>query len=75
MNDYDQYRQPFGREYTRKYRRPVGWVLLMGAIEKVGFPTALLIMLILRLWEPLAVTYEAKVQILRFEEFLPVGGS
>jgi glycosyltransferase involved in cell wall biosynthesis len=56
----EPYRQPFGRAYTKTYGRPVGWVLLMGAIEKVGFPTALLIMLGLQLWEPLLVTLIAE---------------
>jgi glycosyltransferase involved in cell wall biosynthesis len=40
----EPYRQAFGQEYTRKYGRPAGWMLLTSAIEKVGFPTALLIM-------------------------------
>lgn len=56
----EPYRQPFGRAHTEQYGRPVGWVLLMSAIEKVGFPTALLIMLILQLWEPLAITLVAE---------------
>ena len=56
----EPYRQPFGRQHTRVYGRPVGWVLLMSAIEKVGFPTALVIMVLLGLWEPLAVTLIAE---------------
>ena len=31
------------------------------ALEKIGFPTALIIMTILRMWEPLAVTLIAEV--------------
>ena len=38
----EPYRQPFGREYTRRYGRPVGWLLVAGAIEKIFFPVALL---------------------------------
>lgn len=52
----EAYRQPFGREYTRRNGRPVGWLLAFAACEKVFFPTALLIMLILRQWEALWVT-------------------
>ncbi len=52
----EQYRQPFGKAYTLEYGRPIGWVLFMSALEKIGFPTALLIMAIMQLWEPLALT-------------------
>jgi glycosyltransferase involved in cell wall biosynthesis len=52
----EQYRQPFGKDYTLQYGRPIGWVLFMSAIEKIGFPTAIVIMAILKLWEPLALT-------------------
>ena len=56
----EPYRQPFGREYTRRFGRPVGWLLLAGAIEKVFFPVALLIMLLWRQWEALFVTIGAE---------------
>jgi len=52
----EQYRQPFGAEYTKKFGRPVGWVLFMSALEKTAFPTVLLIMIILQLWYPLGLT-------------------
>jgi hypothetical protein len=52
----EPYRQPFGREHTLRQGRPVGWLLLTSAIEKVFFPTALLTMLLLRHWEALLVT-------------------
>jgi hypothetical protein len=60
---HEQYRQPFGIDYTIKYGRPIGWVLFMSALEKVAFPTALLIMVILQLWEPLAITLIAETTI------------
>ena len=56
----EPYRQPFGREHTRRFGRPVGWLLLAGAIEKVFFPVALLLMLLLRQWEALFVTIGAE---------------
>jgi glycosyltransferase involved in cell wall biosynthesis len=56
----EQYRQPFGMDYTLKYGRPIGWVLFMSAIEKIAFPAALLIMIILKMWEPLAITLLAE---------------
>ncbi len=60
---HEQYRQPFGSDYTRKFGRPIGWVLFMSAFEKVAFPTALLIMLLLQLWEPLAITLLAETAV------------
>jgi len=57
----EAYRQTFGEKETREYGRPVGWAMFLGALEKVGFPTALIIMVILRMWEPLAVTVLAEM--------------
>lgn len=59
----EQYRQPFGTQFTEKYGRPIGWAMFWSAFEKVAFPTALVIMVILRLWEPLAVTMVAELII------------
>ncbi|MFP5381200.1 MAG: glycosyltransferase family 2 protein [Gammaproteobacteria bacterium] len=59
----EQYRQPFGIDHTLKYGRPIGWVLFMSAFEKVAFPTALLIMLLLQMWEPLAITLIAETLV------------
>jgi glycosyltransferase involved in cell wall biosynthesis len=52
----EAYRQPFGREYTRRLGRPAGWLLATGAVEKVFFPTVLLCMMILGHWEAFWVT-------------------
>lgn len=57
----EQYRQPFGEKATLEYGRPVGWAMFLGAAEKIGFPTALIIMVALRMWEPLAVTMIAEM--------------
>lgn len=59
----EPYRQPFGPDYTRTYGRPMGWVLLISAFEKISFPTALAVMIILKLWEPLVVTLLAETII------------
>jgi hypothetical protein len=52
----EPYRQAFGREHTLKFGRPAGWMLLASAIEKVFFPTVLLILIILKNWEGLFFT-------------------
>jgi len=52
----EPYRQPFGEKYTLKYGRPAGWAIFWGAFEKIAFPTALLIMVILQMWEMLLLT-------------------
>src|SRR5688572_8942012 len=57
----EQYRQPFGEKFTIEYGRPIGWALFLGALEKIGFPTGIIILVILRMWEPLAVTILAEM--------------
>jgi len=56
----EPYRQSFGEQVTQAYGRPIGWVLLTSAMEKVFFPTALLIMVIFRWWLALAITVGAE---------------
>ncbi len=56
----EPYRQPFGEEYTRTYGRPMGWVVLISAFEKISFPTVISLMMIMGLWEPLAMTLVAE---------------
>jgi hypothetical protein len=57
----EQYRQPFGERSTRTYGRPIGWAMFLGSLEKIGFPTALVIMVALQMWEALAVTVIAEM--------------
>ena len=59
----EQYRQPFGEKATLEYGRPIGWAMFLGAAEKIGFPTALILMLALQMWEPLAVTVIAEMLV------------
>jgi glycosyltransferase involved in cell wall biosynthesis len=56
----EPYRQAFGTDYTKKYGRPLGWVFLLAAFEKISYPTALLAMLLLQWWKPLAITIIAE---------------
>ena len=56
----EPYRQAFGREHTTTYGRPIGWVLLCSAAEKIGFPAALLIMALVGNWEAVMVTVGAE---------------
>ncbi|NSL54707.1 glycosyltransferase family 2 protein [Uliginosibacterium aquaticum] len=53
---FEQYRQPFGDDYTRQYGRPIGWVMFMSAVEKIFFPVSMIIMLLLQMWEALLIT-------------------
>jgi glycosyltransferase involved in cell wall biosynthesis len=59
----EPYRQAFGRERTRRFGRPAGWLLMMSAVEKVFFPTALLVMAILGNWHGLAFTVLAETSV------------
>lgn len=59
----EPYRQSFGEEYTRQYGRPMGWLIFTSLIEKLFFPTAILCLLALRLWEPLLMTIAAETFI------------
>ena len=52
----EAYRQGFGRARTESHGRPAGWILALSAAEKVFFPASMLIMLLLQLWEAIAVT-------------------
>lgn len=52
----EPYRQAFGDNVTTQYGRPMGWVVFVSLLEKTLFPTTILIMLCLQLWEPLILT-------------------
>jgi glycosyltransferase involved in cell wall biosynthesis len=59
----EPYRQRFGRDWTTEYGRPAGWMLLVEAIEKVFFPTTILILIILGAWRGLAMTVAIETSI------------
>ena len=56
----EQYRQPFGEAYTREYGRPIGWVMFFSALEKISFPTVVVIMMLLGMWKILGITLVAE---------------
>jgi glycosyltransferase involved in cell wall biosynthesis len=56
----EPYRQAFGAEHTRTYGRPAGWALLASSVEKIAFPTVVLLTLIFRNWEGLLITIGAE---------------
>jgi len=56
----EPYRQPFGADYTKRVGRPIGWVLLTSAFEKIAFPASLMAMIALHAWKPLVVTVIAE---------------
>jgi hypothetical protein len=56
----EPYRQPFGQVYTTTLGRPAGWAVMSSAIEKVGFPTVLLAMVLIQNWEGVLITVGAE---------------
>ena len=59
----EAYRQAFGVEYTKKYGRNIGWFVFTSAVEKLSYPTFILVMMILGYWEPLFITIVAEVTL------------
>ena len=57
----EAYRQAFGVEYTQKYGRGIGWFVFTTACEKISYPCALIVFVILRYWNTLLVTIGAEV--------------
>jgi glycosyltransferase involved in cell wall biosynthesis len=59
----EPYRQPFGLDFTREFGRPIGWVILLSAAEKVFFPFAMVLMMLLGWWETLGITLAAETAV------------
>jgi glycosyltransferase involved in cell wall biosynthesis len=57
----EAYRQSFGEQLTLRYGRPIGWFIFTSLFEKIAYPTAILIMIILQAWESLALTMLAEL--------------
>lgn len=52
----EAYRQRFGVEWTNKYGRPIGWVVLFSLIEKIGFSLIFWLFIIMGWWLILGIT-------------------
>jgi glycosyltransferase involved in cell wall biosynthesis len=52
----EAYRQRFGVDHTQAYGRPMGWVLLLSLVEKIFFPTVLILLMVIGAWQPLGLT-------------------
>jgi len=52
----EPYRQAFGEHITKKYGRLIGWSIFSSAVEKIFFPVALLILILLQAWHYLFLT-------------------
>lgn len=63
---HEPYRAPWGEAYTQAYGRPIGWTLLTSALEKIAFPTSLVILALLRMWEALVITMMIETALVLF---------
>ncbi len=61
--DNDLYRQAFGDHVARRLGRPMGWAVFLSLGEKIFYPTAIVIMILLGFWEALSITVLAEVVI------------
>lgn len=59
----EAYRQPFGERLTQLQGRPIGHALLLQAIERIGYPVALLLLALLGLWTALGVVVAVEVTL------------
>ncbi len=57
----DSYREPFGRQFSRQFGRPGGWLTFLAIFEKLSFPVVLIFLMAIGAWEPLAVTVLAEM--------------
>jgi hypothetical protein len=70
----EPYRQPFGRDYTSKVGRPIGWSIMGALLEKICFPLAFVVMIILQWWEAIIVTLIAECVLSLFVLFIIAKG-
>lgn len=59
----DSYREPFGRQFARKFGRPGGWLTFFAIFEKLSYPAVLVYMMVIGAWEPLVVTVIAEMTV------------
>lgn len=70
----EQYRQPFGRQFTNEHGRPIGWFIFLSAFEKFSFPIVLILMFVFQWWEALLVTLAAETALFLFTLFITSKG-
>ncbi len=56
----DPYRWTWGQVHSKRFGRPIGWAIFAQILEKVTFPLALILMIVMQWWEALAVTVAAE---------------
>ena len=72
---HEAYRQPFGDAYTREYGRPIGWVMFMSALEKISFPTVMIVFMLLGMWEALGISLLAESLVALFALVISAKGN
>lgn len=60
----EPYPRAWSIEYTQKYGRPIGWVILLSLFEKIVFPLAVILMLAFGWWETLIITLVSETTVL-----------
>lgn len=61
--EYIYDRQPLGKEWTKQHGRPIGWFIFTQLLEKITFPTVLLLLAIFKRWEVFIITIVAETMI------------
>ena len=62
----EAYRQTFSSQVTEQFGRPIGWFIFTSLFEKISFPTVIVILIILNLWEMLLITMAVEITIYTF---------
>lgn len=60
---HEAYRQSFNPTITKAYGRPIGWFIFTSLLEKISYPTILIILMILGYWKAIEITVLAEVTI------------
>lgn len=60
---HEAYRQSFNPMITKEYGRPIGWFIFTSLLEKISYPTILIIFMLLGYWNAVAITILAEVTI------------
>lgn len=66
---HEQYRAPWGEDFTRRFGRPIGWLELLSLFEKFSYPLILLFLLVYSL-EAAAITVGVEIVACTIAVFL-----